>query len=489
MRSRRFPTHSIFFPAIISIFLFASLSFGQQKTQPAGSIEKSERSEEFDRKAQEKLERMTPEEVEALDKKLAEALTLFYDRDYAKALPIFREISDRVETMDVMFWFGSAAAKAGESELARKKFRQMLEIDPNLHRVRLELATLYFGLGRFKEAKQELSTVLKAKPPKTVKNNIERLLAAIDAKTKKLYTNVRFSLGIQRDRNVSAGPDKEFINVPEGGTIGPLTNTQKELRDWVVVANFAGNALYEVGRKGGWMWNTTGSFYQTHNLRYPEFDFTQWRLTSGPWWTGKRSILKMPLGYAGNIYEHESLYKTLDFSPSYEYFFTRNFSLKGLYSYVWDNYRYSAIAVDDKTGQDNINRILEINPNFYFNNRNDILSFFLTDENVNAKERRWSYSAVSPAVSYFKHFGFLGRDMEFYTRFKYTKRDYDTPALLWPAGFLRTDKKYNFYAVLSRNFSKNWFASFSYNFINNESNTDLYDFDKYIYGFSVGVKF
>ena len=79
--------------------------------------------------------------------------------------------------------------------------------------------------------------------------------------------------------------------------------------------------------------------------------------------------------------------------------------------------------------------------------------------------------------------------MEFYSRFKYTKKDYATPALLWPPAHLRRDKRYNLYAVLSRNFSKNYFASFFYNWIDNESNTELYDFDKYIYAFNVGYKF
>jgi hypothetical protein len=43
--------------------------------------------------------------------------------------------------------------------------------------------------------------------------------------------------------------------------------------------------------------------------------------------------------------------------------------------------------------------------------------------------------------------------------------------------------------VLSRNIGEHYFASLTYNMISNESNTELYDFEKYIYGFNVGYKF
>ena len=488
MRLLRTPQAAILLFPIISLLFLTAITFAQTGADNAGMSQKSPQAEAFDKKALEKLKNMSPEEVEALDKKLAEALTLFYDREYARALPIFREISEKVETMDIRFWFASAAAKAGETDLAIRKYGQMLDVDQNLHRVRLELATMYYELGRYKDARRELDTVLEAKPPEAVKDNIQKLLAAIEAKTKRLYTNLRFSMGIQRDRNVSAGPDKQFIVVPGGGMIGPLTNTQRALRDWVAVANFVGNGLYDAGEKGAFMWNTTASFYQTHNLRDVQFDFTQWRLTSGPWWVGRKSVLKLPLGYAENIFEHDHLYDTWDFSPSYEYFFTPNFSLRGMASYARDTYEPSA-PPDDKSGQDNINRILEINPNLYFNNRNDILSFYVRDENLDAKARRWTYDGLNLAVSYYRRLGWFNWDMEFYGRFKYTRKDYATPALLWPQSYLRTDKKYNLYMVVSRSFLKRYFASLSYNSIMNESNTDLYDFEKYIYAFTMGFKF
>jgi tetratricopeptide (TPR) repeat protein len=487
--SRLLRTAILLFPIILFSLLPAS-ALAQGGSGGQGITEKSPQAEDFDKKALEKLRRLPPKEVEELDRKLAEALTLFYDREYARALPIFREISGRVETLDVMFWTASCAAGAGDTDASVEKYKQMLQIDPNLHRVRLELATTYYGLGRYDDARKELNTVLESKPPDSVKANIQKLLAAIDEKTKKVFANVRASIGMQYDSNVSAGPDKDFINIPvTGGTIGPLTTTQKEVSDYVTVANASGNVLYDFGDKGSWMWNSTGSFYNTHNMEYYEFDYLQFRVTTGLWWLGQQSILKAPVGFAYNNYGHEDLYNSYDFSPSYEYFFTPNFSLQGLFSYVSDTYTYSAVPIDDKTGQDALTRTWELNPNFYFNNRKDILSFYVNREDSNAKDHVYTYDAYNFAVSYFKSFNIFNWDMEFYTRFKYTKRDYKEPAVLWPTDYDRRDKRSNFYVVLSRNFSKNLFASISYNYIDNSSNTELYDFNKSVVAFNVGFKF
>ncbi|MBW1681288.1 MAG: tetratricopeptide repeat protein [Deltaproteobacteria bacterium] len=468
--------------ALICLFLVfaAPYSLAQEKPREAEAapLSKSPAARQVDKKAREKLAKMSPELVRELDNKLAQALTLLYDREYARALPIFRAISEMVETMDIMFWYGTCAYKAGDSELAVRKFRQMLEIDPGLHRVRLELATAYFQAGKYEDSRAELETVLKASPPEAVKRNIRKMLAAIAEKTKKIFANVRISQGIHRDTNVSAGPDEDVIGPPAGGRL-ILSKTQKELDDWVTVSNAAANVLFDPGEHKGFMWNTTGTYYQTHNFDYHKFDFLHYRVTTGPWWVASRSILKLPVGYAKNYYEHDRLFHAYDFSPSLEFFFTRNISLKGQFSYFDISYESST-----RKGQNGANRVWEISPNFYFNRNRDIISLSLSDENHNARTRRYTYDAINAGISYYKKFPW---DMEFFARYRYTERDYEAPAPLWVKD--RKDKRHNVYAALSQNFMKNLFVSLYFNWIDNNSNTEIYEFDKTIYGLSMGVKF
>lgn len=477
--------------AALLLFLSPTVTLAQATQEDMG-VMSSAKAQDHDSKALEKLKKLSPEEVDELDRRLAEALTLFYDREYIRALPIFQEVAGTVETMDVAFWLGSCAARAGEADLAIEKFQEMLAVDPDLHRVRLELATVYYSLGRHADARRELNTVLEARPPEPVRENIERLLASIDARTRRLYPNLRISVGIQKDTNVSSGPDHDFIPMGIGGFLGPLEETQKEVRDYLGVLSLHGNLLYDIGERRGFMWNTTGSFYNTHHFKHYKFDFLHARITTGPWWVGERVIVKFPFGYANNTYEHESLFNTWDVSPNIEYFITPQFSLRGGYSYSKDVYKsraYQSWGFLDRTGQDNIKRVFDGSVNFYLNQRRDIISVGAAYENSSAKDPRFGYSASHWSGSYFKRFEVFDWDMEFFLRHRYTLKHFDAAALLWPANVGRRDKRHNLYAVLGRNFENNFFASLSFNYITNSSNVGLYDFNKLIYNFSVGYKF
>jgi Tfp pilus assembly protein PilF len=464
--------------ALFCLLFFTSVSFAQiSKPFKVQTNIVLAKMTEKDKRAHKKLSQMSPKEVQELDRKLANALTLFYDREYAKSLAIFKEIASQVETMDIMFWLGQSAMKVGETELAIKKFTDMLDFDPTLHRVRLELATCYFRIGRYNDARDELKTVLKAEPPEAVKKNIHNLLAAIDERATKIFTNLRLSQSIQSDTNISSGPEEERIYI-NGGTL-LLTEKQRELEDVVTVTNIYGNILYDVGARNGLAWNTTGSFYSSHCFDYDEFDFLRGGVTTGPWLIGKRSILKLPVGYSQSDYGQKHLFDTTSFTPSYEYHFTNYFSLRGLFYYRDEKYEPS-----DKEDYDSIKRGYELSPSFYFNERRDMITFAISYENANARQNRYSFEAMYYSIAYFKK---IVKDMELFVRYRYTDREFDTKPLLYTNN--REDTRHSFYAVLSKNFLEHYFASLYYNYVSNDSNADLYDFDRSIYGLSIGVKF
>lgn len=438
------------------------------QNQPAGEVDFKAANQE----AVEKLRQMTAEEIEALDKKLAEALILYYDRAFARALPIFKEIAGQVETMDVMFWIGTSAMQAGETQLAIEKFKQMLEIDPKLYRVRLELAATYFRMGRYEEARLELETVQAASPPPEIRQNITKLLAAIEERTKKLFYNLRVSLGYMWDDNISSGPeDKTYTN--------GYTPTTVKLRDEALITNVAGNVLYDIGENRRLMWNTTFSLYNKAYSDYSEFNYMVVDFTTGPWRAGPRDILKVPFGIMESEYGSDRLSRAFHLDPNYEYHFSRRFSLKGLYSYTNENYHG-----DTRSYLDNENNLFELTPSFYFKNRKHIVSVSVGYEDHNAKDDQYSYADPYFACSYFVS---LPTETELFFKYRYTRREY----LDFPFNYTqyKIDKRQNFTAVVSQGFYKNFFASFAFGYIDNASNFELYDYDKTTYTFSVGWRF
>ncbi|MBW2544914.1 MAG: DUF560 domain-containing protein [Deltaproteobacteria bacterium] len=470
---------SRFYHGIILFFIFSFLLFPAVSAE-AGDFStgpETEISEKVNDEAIEKLREMTPEEIDALDKKLAEALILYYDRKFGQALPIFREVAGQAETMDIMWWLGTSAMKVGETRLAIEKFKKMLEINPDLHRVRLELATAYFKLQRYDEARQELETVQAAKPPEAVRKNIEKLLAAIDESTRKVVWHVRFSQGLQFDDNASSGPDQRELAVT-GGTL-TLGNESVKLRDEALITNLMGNVVYDFGERQGLMWNTTGAFYNSAYQSYSKFNFMMVDFTTGPWWVGRRDIVKCPVGYKEQYYGSERLSHVFHINPSYEHYFSPYFSLAGSYSFNKEFYYNTTNA-----SLDNSQYRYEINPSIYLADRRHIISAALGFEDRNAEARRYCYDAWYYSLSYLTR---LSAKTELFVRYKWTERDYKEKPLLYSQD--RKDKQHNIMAVLSQEFLEYFFATVTFNYTDNDSNASLYEFDKTTYTFDVGFKF
>lgn len=466
----------------LTIILFSMLSFllipsALVKAADFSDSPETETNEKVNKKAIEKLRKMSPEEINALDKKLAEALILYYDREFGRALPIFKEIAGRVETMDIMWWLGTSAMKVGETRLAIEKFKKMLEINPALHRVRLELATSYFKLRRYDEARLELETVRAAKPPETVQRNIEKLLAAIEESMKKTSWHVRFSQGLQFDDNANSGPNQRELAVV-GGTL-TLGDESVKLRDEALITNLMGNVLYDFGEKKGLMWNTTGAFYNSAYQSYSKFNFMMVDFTTGPWWIGRSDIVKFPVGYKEQYYGSERLSHVFHVDPSYEHYFGPYFSLAGNYSFSKEFYYQTTNA-----SLDNSKHLYEISPSIYLGDRRHIVSAAWGYENSNADAPRFCYDANYYSLSYLVK---LAAKTEFFVRYKWTEKDYKGKPILYSQD--RKDKQHNMMAVLSQEFLKHFFATFTFSYTDNDSNASLYEFDKTTHTINVGFKF
>jgi tetratricopeptide (TPR) repeat protein len=376
-----------------------------------------------------------------------------------------------------MWWVGTSAMKTGNMELAIKKFRSMLEVNPNLHRVRLELAATYFQMQRYEEAKKELEAVKAVRPPEAVLKNVEQLLAAINEATRKVVWNVRLAQGIQYDTNISTGPTERNLPV-SGGTL-TLTDEQIKLAGYAAITNFSGNILYNISKERGFMWNTAVDVYNSAYFQYGKFNYFLTDINTGPWWAGRQDILKVPVGYTYQEYGSENLSNVFHIDPNYEHFFGRNFSLKGSFRYSRE--RFYDIA---NYSLDNDTRRYEISPSFYFGNRKHIISLSAAYENSNANARQFCYDGQYYAISYFTRFP---TQTEIFLRYQWSVKEYKEIPFLYDT--YRFDRRNTITAVINQNFYKNFFASFAVNYIDNNSSTGLYKFEKETYTLSIGAYF
>jgi len=354
----------------------------------------------------------------------------------------------------------------------------MLAVNPKLYRVRLELAAAYFSLGRYQEARKELDIVKASNPPDEVLKNIEKLLAAIDESTRKVITGFRFSQGIQWDSNISSGPDKRELSVT-GGTLTLDTDAGK-LRDWASITNVSGSVLYDVGERQGLMWNSSAELYKSAYFSHGKFNYMLLDVTTGPWWVDRQDILKVPLGVSNQEYGSDRLSWIFHISPNYEHYFNPNFSLRALHSVSRENF-FDASKND---GLDNTTRRYELSPNFFLDNRRHIISLAVGHEDCDAEVRRNSYSARYLSLSFYSKFP---TKTDLFLKYQFAEKSYKLPPPLYTDD--RTDRRHTYTVVLSQEIYKNTFTSFTFNYIDNNSTTELYDFTKETYTLSVGFYF
>jgi tetratricopeptide (TPR) repeat protein len=519
----------LFLFAVLWLFLSSSLLFAQSTPAPGegGSQESSTGvgSAVKDRETLDQFDAKFPGKLKEIDSRLAEALTLYYDGQYGQALPIFNAIASEVETTDIMWWIGTSAMNAGDLKTAARKFEQMLEVDATLNRVRLELAAVYFQMGQYKESKRELSKVMAANPPEEVKNSIARLLKANEDASRRFHWNVRLAFGVQSDSNVSAGPDSRLLATGSGGTLNLLESSAK-VSDTGYTTNLSGNILYNFSDKQlGLAWHTGLDYYSILYSKYSQFNYGMMGAATGPWWIGRNFIIKFPVGYRiqyfgdsdlnyltsaqrannpqgsltvagwlntnGSLLQNNDLNRlsyTLHFDPNIEYFFNKYFSLKYQFGYYhetfaskWDQ---DTLRVNNQNGFDNNTRIHEVTSSFYFFNRQHILSVAGGYEVGDYDERVNCYDNKYYAASYYMKFP---TQTELFFKFQRNFKDFKDRVPLY--NDVRYDTRNIYTAVLSQSFLKHFFASLVFNYIQNDSNTNIYEFDKQTYTLSVGAYF
>ncbi len=415
----------------------------------------------------------------ALSRDLSQALKFYYDGEYAKALPIFQRLSAAIPNADLLFWTGTSASRSGACDLALDRLKELLDRRPDHIRTRLELGIAYFNCKETENAREAFRTVIAASPGPEIENTARSYLARTERKKRKLDWSLRFSQGVQYDDNVNSGPDQALI---EDGSVSLLLGDslrEQESTNWLT--GLRADLLYDLGSPGGFFWNGGIDFYYNHSFEDSDYNYLRGSLFTGPWWSGKNDLIKLPFGYTHKQYGGEALSDTFRITPSYEHLFSSLFGLGVSYEFEAERYDDSRY---EEAGYDNESHRFSAGPNLYFKNRQYILSARFIHEIHDADAERFTYDAQEIFGSFYALFP---SDTEGLIYYKWSDRSYDGPAVLYDKD--REETRHTLAAVISQNFLKHYFAALEAAYIRNDSNSALYDFDKTTITLSLGVQF
>ena len=91
-----------------------------------------------------------------------------------------QQVLDDPNNLEKRFQFAQLASVMGKFDEAKDAYEFMLLTNPNLDRVKLELAMVEIRLGDLKKAKTLFEEVLAKNPPDAVKKNIQTVLQQVE---------------------------------------------------------------------------------------------------------------------------------------------------------------------------------------------------------------------------------------------------------------------------------------------------------------------
>ncbi len=115
--------------------------------------------------------------------------------------------------LDYYFTYAQMATALGEFDKAADAYSHMLEVDPELDRVKLELGVVYMKLRKYDDAEELLRAVLKKDLPPRVRENVEKVLVQVEQASKEHFWTGSVSWGVLYDSNGNSASDSDRVTV------------------------------------------------------------------------------------------------------------------------------------------------------------------------------------------------------------------------------------------------------------------------------------
>lgn len=193
---------------------------------------------------------------------------------------------------DTLFKESMYLRETGKTYSSIKAMESILQSQPTLQRVRLELAVSYYRMLNYQRAKAEAQAVLDdPKTPDNVKLAVEVFLAQVKqdeeiALKQRSVFEPSVSAGLIYDSNINAGPGNSLL---PGGWVLDAASTATS--DWGVVAQAGLGHTYQspepvrIGENAArFLWKSQANLYQRSYSSHNNYNLTIATLATGPAW-------------------------------------------------------------------------------------------------------------------------------------------------------------------------------------------------------------
>ncbi len=427
------------------------------------------------------------------------AITSEYDLDAylprESALPdLKQQIQADPENKNNYYAYAQMAVLFGKLEEAAWAYDQLLQIDPNLDRIRLDLSLIYVSLGRYKDARELLDTVLAKDPPEAVQENIRAVLAKIDEAERRHHLAASLMAGIGSDSNANAAPGSGNILVLD--TIVPLEHGTQPRSDLQEFGAVTASHTYYIGRiadRTTLRWQSNAITYFTRQHALSELNLQLYGIRSGPEFLYEPWETRFALtgGYNYLLLDKQSYLRDPNIEFLADFPLYRN--LRGVFSSLWE-YREFINSQTVSTYTDRAGQAWQTQFSLrYPYSETQLWEAIVTLRNERAKQNYYANEQMGIALNHTYAFspelaqGWLA---DFFTTLRagYKQSRYDAPDSLVSVK-TRNDRERSLQAMLGRKLPYNLVLSAAYAYTNVLSNIENYQYSNHRYTLTITRNF
>lgn len=236
------------------------------------------------------------------------AVTLMNAGKFPEAYEVLKlALVDFPQDHDVRFLMGQCALELNKPDESAAQFEAMLAANPNLPRVRLELARAYTSAKRFDQAREQFNQVMATNPPPAVGDNIQKFLEMIDAQRP---WRARVSFSVVSDSNVTTGPSGSSVLAP--GFTNPTGHSDLGLNLTASLSH-----IYAINQQ--FAWQSEASLNVLDYQDEDPSDLESVSLSTGPTWSQGPVTVSLPMVYDSTKVGHDPYNHSVGLAPQLQY--------------------------------------------------------------------------------------------------------------------------------------------------------------------------
>lgn len=402
---------------------------------------------------------------------IQKAMQSYQNKNYKVALEEFLKIKSFSDSAKVDYYIGRSYYELGDYEQALAAYERVAINEPNNKRVILETAQTYFMLGMYEEARSRFDIIL-ADPtvPEIVKSNILARLNTIDSKTKKHFTNFAVLLGYGFDTNINntTGIGSYSVYIPQLSTNLNLT-PEKEKDSTFQEMGAVFNHIYKY--REDIALRNSATFYRQVYTEDSKKDLSLISLSTTPIYTMGKTNYMMTFGIDHIWYDDEAYLNNYYVAPKISHLIKDNLIYEGSIKITQKDF-FKPNTNKDSISYELSNKIMQQDNKYGIIGIEAILGTEKRDKDVRTDVSKDYFTLrlnhtykLSSSLSLNSNIGYSDIDYKYKDINFLTKRD---------------DEIYTFGVGLSYEYSKKTILGLSYNYTNQNSNHEPFDYDKQV---------